>query len=194
MISYLTWRIKDLEASTVTILTSSWVWYEVLINELIYSKLLGEDKAELFIYHHRTENSENLFWFIEKEEKQVFKGLIKISGVWWKVAMQIIWIWIIRLLDAISSEDNKTIESIKWIGKKSAEKIILELKDKDFWISFEKTDTTKKTRIDPSLKASVIESLTNMWYDIKSIEKVLISCPEEMDSLDKLIPYVIRNI
>jgi len=194
MIAYITWMIKDLETNSTVILTASGVWYEVLINELIYSKLIQEEKIELFIYHHKTENSENLFWFIEKEEKQVFKELIKISWVWWKVAMQIIWIWIIRLLDAISSEDNKTIESIKGIGKKSAEKIILELKDKDFWISFEKSEAIKKTRINPSLKASVIESLTNMWYDIKSIEKVLTSCPEEYDSIDKLIPYVIKNI
>lgn len=195
MISYLTWKIIELEINTITILTSSGVWYEVLINELIYSKLINEKNiAEIFIYHHKTENSENLFWFLEKEEKKVFKQLIKISWVWWKVAMQIIWIWIIRLLEAISWEDNKTIESIKWIWKKSAEKIILELKDKDFWINFDKNDLLKNTRINPSIKKSVIESLTNMWYEIKSIEKILNSCPEEFNNVEKIIPYVIKRI
>lgn len=195
MIAYLTWKIIDLEVNFTIILTSSWIGYEVLINELIYSKLLQEEgNIELFIYHHRTENSENLFWFIEKEEKQVFKQLIKISWIWWKVAMQILWIWIMRLLDAISSEDNKTIESIKWIWKKWAEKIILELKDKDFWINFEKSDVIKKSRIDPTLKKSVIESLTNMWYDIRSIENILLNAPDKLDDIEKLIPYVIRNI
>ncbi len=196
MISLLKWNIKDLEVSSLTILTSSWVWYEVLINELIYSKLiLKKDlETEIYIYHHKTENSENLFWFLEIWEKKVFKELIKISWVWWKVAMQIIWIWITRLLDAISSEDNKTIEWIKWIGKKSAEKIILELKDKDFWISFEKSEEVKKTKIDTDLKKLVLESLTNMWYDIKSVEAILSTSPEELDSVDKLIPYIIKNI
>ncbi|PIE85555.1 hypothetical protein CSA08_01480 [Candidatus Gracilibacteria bacterium] len=196
MISLLKGNIKDLEVSSLTILTSSGVGYEVLINELIYSKLiLKKDlETEIYIYHHKTENSENLFGFLEIGEKKVFKELIKISGVGGKVAMQIIGIGITRLLDAISSEDNKTIEGIKGIGKKSAEKIILELKDKDFGISFEKSEEVKKTKIDTDLKKLVLESLTNMGYDIKSVEAILSTSPEELDSVDKLIPYIIKNI
>lgn len=195
MISFLKWEIRDLNTVSLTILTSSWIWYEVLINELIYSKLLLKEwEAEVHIYHNRTENSENLFWFMEIEEKKVFKELIKISWVWWKVAMQILWIWINRLLEAISFEDNKTIEWIKWIGKKSAEKIILELKDKDFWINFNKTEEKNTSLIDINLKQSVLDSLSNYGYDTKQVERVLLSCPKELDTVEKLIPYVIKNI
>ena len=145
MISYITWKIIDLDFTNMTILTNSWVWYEVLINELTYSKLATIEEVELFIYHYKTENSENLFWFIEKEEKKVFSELIKISWIWWKVAMQILSLWVERLIMAIKWEDNKTIESVKWVGKKMAEKIILELKDKEFSIDFRKTENVIKT-------------------------------------------------
>ena len=52
MISYIKWKIIDLEFNSVTILTNSWVGYELGINELIYSKLSLEEETELFVYHH----------------------------------------------------------------------------------------------------------------------------------------------
>jgi len=51
----------------------------VVINELIYAQLTQEQEVEMFIYHHKTENSEMLFGFLEKNDKQVFSELIKIS-------------------------------------------------------------------------------------------------------------------
>jgi len=174
-----------------------WVWYEVFINEIIYSKLAIKEDSELFIYHHRTENSQNLFWFIEKDEKNIFTELIKISGVGWKVAMLILWLWINRLLEAISYEDNKTIESIKGIGKKMAEKIILELKDKDFGIDIWNKNSSEKTQnnfTDKDLFNSIKDTLVNMWYTSKDIEKTLNNLPKWMSEIGEIIPYIIKEL
>jgi len=195
MISYITWKIIDLDFTNMTILTNSWVGYEVLINELTYSKLATIEEVELFIYHYKTENSENLFWFIEKEEKKVFSELIKISWIGWKVAMQILSLWIERLVMAIKWEDNKTIESIKWVGKKMAEKIILELKDKEFAIDFRKTENVlKANNIDSSLHSSIKSTLTAMGYNPKDIDKVLFNLPEGINETKDIIPYVIKSL
>ncbi len=195
MIAYLKWKIIELNFNSLTILTDGWVWYDVWINELTYSKLWLESQAGIYIYHHITENYQSLFWFIDIEEKKVFSELIKISGVWWKVAMQILSLWIERLLFAIKWEDNKTIEWVKWIGKKMAEKIILELKDKDFWIVFSDRDNIKKTNpISLDLHISIKSTLTNMWYNPRDIDRILSDLPEWILNAGEIIPYVIREL
>jgi len=199
MIAYLKWKIIELQSNKVVILVNSGVGYEVLISELVYSNLQGLEEIELFIYHHRTENSQILFGFIEKEEKQIFEELIKVNGVWWKVALNILSIWILRLIEAIKTADNKTIESIKWIGKKWASKIILELKDSDVIKSYTniswKNTENKEKHIDFSQKhQDVINTLVVMWYKKEDIEKTLAELPESISSINDIIPFVIKNI
>ncbi len=195
MISFIKWTILDLSFTNALVLTSSGLGYDILINELTYSKLTLDEETSLYLYHHKTENSENLFWFLDLSEKKLFSELIKISWVWWKVAMQILSLWKERLVLAISNEDNKTIESIKGIGKKMAEKIILELKDKDFGISFSSSENyVKANTIDPNLHTSIKSTLTNMGYNPKDIDKELSSLPEGIDTAWDIIPYIIKSL
>ena len=196
MISYIKWRIIELDFNYLTILTASGLGYELGINELIYSKITKEEEIELFVYHHKTENSEALFWFIESREKKVFTELVKISWIWGKVAMQILSLWVDRLLTATKSEDNKTIESIKWVGKKMAEKIILEFRDKDFWLEIllPKNTDKKSSNLDENLLSSIKSTLTNMWYNPKDVENILQDLPAEMNDIWTIISYVVKNI
>jgi holliday junction DNA helicase RuvA len=195
MISYLTWKIISLEYTRLTILTNSWVWYDVWINELIYSQLKENDEVDVFIYHHITDNNQSLFGFLTQEDKKVFEELIKISGVWGKVAQQILSMWVERLLNAIESEDNKTIEGTKWVWKKMAEKIILELKDKDFWIQITKGKGIKnKNTISWNLYSSIKFTLTNMWYNQRNIDQKLSNLPEELVEAGDIIPYIIKEL
>ena len=196
MISYIKWKIIELDFNSLTILTASGLGYELGINELIYSRITKEEEIELFVYHHKTENSESLFWFIESREKKVFTELIKISWIWGKVAMQILSLWVDRLLTATKSEDNKTIESIKWVGKKMAEKIILEFRDKDFWLEIllPKNTEKKSSNLDENLLSSIKSTLTNMWYNPKDVENILQDLPAEMNDIWTIISYVVKNI
>jgi Holliday junction DNA helicase RuvA len=195
MISYLKWKVIELEFSTVTILTNSWVWYEVWINELSYSKISLDEEFWLYIYHYITENNQYLYGFIKSEEKKIFSELIKISWVWWKVAIQILSLWSERLLQAVKWWDNRTIESIKWVWKKMAEKIILELKDKEFWISFiENKSKNNENSISTDLYVSIKSTLTNMWYNSRDIDRVLLELPENMNNAKDIIPFVIKEL
>ena len=195
MLSYLKWKIIELDFNNITILTSLWVWYNVWINELTYSKIALDNEVNLYVYHHITENNQTLFWFIEQTDKKVFSELIKISWVWWKVAMQILSLWIERLVMAIQEEDNKTIEWIKWIWKKMAGKIILELKDKDFWVVLSDRTTVKKANsISGDLHISIKSTLTNMWYNPRDIDKILWELPENLKDAWEIIPYIIKEL
>ena len=195
MISYITGKIIDLDFTNVVILTSSGIWYELWINELTYSKIALEEDVSMYVYHQISESNEALFWFLEKEEKKIFTELLKISWVWGKWAMQILSIWTERLILAIKSEDNKTIEGAKWIWKKMAEKIILELKDKDFWINISSRENIiKANNISPDLHTSIKSTLSNMWYNPKDIDRVLSDLPEWISWAWEIIPYVIKHL
>ena len=205
MISYLKWKIIEIDFVSLTILTNSWVWYEVWINNYIYEHIISQNSLnkinskkidlELYIYHHITENSQSLFGFLQIEEKKFFKELIKISWIWWKVAMQILSLWIEKLITAVWIQDNKTIESVKWVWKKMAEKIILEFKDKKFDISFSSWENQENTqKISESLYYSIKETLTNMWYNQKDIDKILNSLPAWMKEAGDILQYVIKEL
>ena len=196
MIWYLEWKILYSENNNILIKLNSWIAYEVIINELTYSKILDKEKIEIFIYHSINENNQTLFWFLEIEEKNIFKELIKISWIWWKVAINILSLWLQNFLEAIKNEDNKTIESIKWVWKKMASKIILEFKDKDFIknISTKKEENISNNKIEKSIKNQVLDSLINMWYNKKNIEEILEKLPENLENIEDIIPFVIKNI
>lgn len=207
MISYLKWKIIELDFVNITILTQSWVWYEVWINQNIYNEIISHHSlndvvspswntnVELYIYHHLTENSESLFGFISLDEKKLFKELIKISWIGWKVAMQILSLWVDRLINSVNIWDNKTIEGIKWVWKKMAEKIILELKDKDFNITINYLNkSVESQKISSSLYSSIKETLTNMWYNPKDIDRVLWELPKWMENAGDILQYIIKEL
>lgn len=200
MLSYIKWEIKNLEITSAIILTESWIGYEIIINELIYAHIYDKKEIELFVYHNITENGQTLFGFLTFDDRTLFKELIKISWVWWKVAQNILSLGSWRLKIAILEDDKKTIESIKWVGKKMAEKIVLELSDKDFikTLQTENNISTKKTwstqQIKKDMKAEILSSLTLMWYNGKKIEDILQNLPEWYDTIEVIIPFVIKNI
>jgi holliday junction DNA helicase RuvA len=198
MIAYLSGKILDIQENSITIHTDSWVWYDVFINESSYAACVWKSTAELYIYHHITEWAQSLFWLISIEEKKVFTELIKISWVGWKVALNILNLWSEKLWQAVMLEDQKTIESIKWIWKKMAEKIILELKDKDFiklwWTTTAWKTSENNSNINALNQSQIIETLTTMWYSKDAILRAMQDIPEGMESMDDILPHIIKSI
>jgi Holliday junction DNA helicase RuvA len=199
MIGFLKWEVIDLEDNNIILLTNSWIGYWVWISSITFSQISLNSEVELYVYHHIVEWWQSLFGFLEKSEKQIFEQLIKISWIWGKVAIQILSLWVSRLSQAIVSEDKKVIESIKWIWKKMAEKIILELKDKDFiknhdliWGNSEITNL--KINLNSEKFSDVKSTLVNMWYNSVKVEKTLANLPEWLNKVEDIIVYVVKNI
>lgn len=198
MLSYIKWHIKNIELNSVIVLTESWVWYEIIINERMYASICDKQDVELFLYHSISENGQALFWFLTLEERTLFKELIKISWVWWRVAQNILSLWASRLKIAILEDDKKTIESIKWVGKKMAEKIVLELWDKDIVKNFQPEIITQKkqnsSHIEKDMKNEILSTLILMWYNGKKVEDMFEKLPQWVDTIEKILPYIIKNI
>ncbi len=107
------------------------VGYEVQISLNTYSAIQQEKEGQLFTYLHITENAQTLFGFSTLEEKKLFLHLISVSGVGASTArMMLSGLAPDELMKAIVQNNVKQLEGIKGIGKKTAERLIVELKDK----------------------------------------------------------------
>ena len=107
------------------------VGYEVWISLNTYSRIQQLEKGILQTYFHVREDGQTLYGFFEMEEKEMFIQLISVSGIGASTArMMLSTLKPSEIARAILQGNAKQLESIKGIGKKSAERIILELRDK----------------------------------------------------------------
>ncbi len=108
------------------------IGYEVFIPLSTYQKLSAVgDQVKLFTYHHVREDITALYGFLSSEEKEIFEMVLTISGVGTKVALSILSAMSADVFRrSIAQGDIKTLTKIPGIGKKSAERMVLELKGK----------------------------------------------------------------
>ena len=130
MIGYLSGKLRQLDATRALVVAGG-VGYEVHISLTTYYRLEGRSDVELEIYTHVREDTLALYGFATPEEKIAFEKLISISGIGPTVAQKILsGIDVADLADAVARDDVRKLSSIPGVGKKTAERICLELRDK----------------------------------------------------------------
>jgi Holliday junction DNA helicase RuvA len=130
MIGYLHGTLRQLDATRALVVAGG-VGYEIHISLTTYYKLEGRSDVELEIYTHVREDLLSLYGFATGEEKTAFEKLISISGIGPTLAQKLLsGIDVADLADAIARDDVRKLSSIPGVGKKTAERICLELRDK----------------------------------------------------------------
>ena len=130
MIGYLEGRLKHLDA-TLAIVLAGGVGYNVHISLQTYYRLEGRGEAALEVYTHVRDDALALYGFATPEEKYAFEKLIGIAGIGPTLAQKILsGIDPPDLADAVARADARKLSSIPGVGKKTAERICLELRDK----------------------------------------------------------------
>jgi Holliday junction DNA helicase RuvA len=130
MIAFLRGDFVSKSATTVHIDVNG-VGYEVQISLNTYSKIQQLEKGQLYTYLLVREDAHILFGFYEQAEKEMFVQLINVSGIGASTArVMLSYMKPDELARTIIQGDSRSLESIKGIGKKTAERIVLELKDK----------------------------------------------------------------
>ena len=131
MIAYIRGTLVEKEP-TRAVIEAGGVGYELLVSLSTYEKLPRTgSEAKLLAYHCVREDDEILFGFWAEDEKAMFAKLTSVSGVGPKIALAILsGSSIAELAMSIAGGDAKRISTIKGVGKKTAEKICVELKDK----------------------------------------------------------------
>jgi len=120
------------KSTNAIIIDNGGIGYEVMTPlSTFYALPEEEQEVSLHVYTHVREDAFILFGFMTELEKTIFKLLISVSGIGPKLGINILsGIGPEELLDAISSGDIAKLQSIPGIGKKTAERLVLELKDK----------------------------------------------------------------
>ena len=130
MIDYIKGQITELSPTEVIIETYG-IGYRILISLQTYEGLNGKKDATVYIHHYLREDEELYNGFATKDERELFRLLIGVSGIGASTArMMLSSLTADEIRNAIIAEDINKIKSIKGIGLKSAQRLILELKDK----------------------------------------------------------------
>ena len=131
MIGYLKGKILSLTPETALIETASGVGVEVLVSGSAFSALSGKKEGELYTYMQVKEDGVALFGFSSTEEKQMFLKLTSVSGVGPKLGIAVLsGLTVGDVAAAIATGDVKRLSSVKGMGKKTAERIIVDLREK----------------------------------------------------------------
>ena len=130
MIDYIKGQIIEL-TPTELILDNHGIGYSILISLQTYEAFELKTEAVAYIHHYIREDEELYFGFATKDERELFRLLISVSGIGVASArMMLSTLTSEEIRQAIISEDVNRIKSVKGIGLKSAQRLVLELKDK----------------------------------------------------------------
>ena len=130
MIDYIKGSIEECGATEIT-LENNGIGYKILISLQTYECLNASKEAKVYIHHYLREDEELYYGFATKDERELFRLLIGVSGIGASTArMMLSSLTSDEIRNAILAEDINKIKSIKGIGLKSAQRLILELKDK----------------------------------------------------------------
>ena len=176
-------RRKDLNAIIVDV---SGVGYKVLV--ATETALEATPSSPIFLWTHLVvrETSLELFGFLDKETLDIFELLITISGIGPKTALGILNVATPSMLrQAVASEDITYLTRVSGIGKKNAEKIVLELKDK-----LKTTDADKSVNI--RAEGDVLEALISLGYSERDTRDALKKVPKEVEGTSERVKAALK--
>ena len=170
MITYIKGRLIE-KTPTKIVVESSGIGYEINISLNTFERILDEENIKIYTYLQRKEDSDILFGFSEKSERVIFQQLISISGIGPSTARTILSsISPKEIQDAVWSEDIDRIKSIKGIGLKTAQRLVIELKDKVEL--FDKKDLDLSSEIH-DIKKEALLALSVLGFNKQKSEKIV---------------------
>jgi len=191
MIGFLTGKII-LSKPTKVILDVNGVGYIVGISINTFEKISGKENASLFIHTSVKEDSISLYGFYTESEKEMFELLISVSGVGPKIALSLLsGIQTDDLKNAIQSSDISRIVAVPGIGRKTAERLVLELRTKVDQVKEEGT-----IAIPLSIKSEAVSALSTLGYNSKIAENMVRNILQTQPglSLEELIKKALSEL
>ncbi len=169
------------------------VGYQLQITLQTYSKISGQKQVHLFVHPIYKEDSQVLFGFVDTLERDLFRQLILVSGVGGNTARVILSSASpTEVVEAIATENVKMLQSIKGIGSKTAQRIIIDLKDKVSGLELSSALSTTNVGV----RQEAQSALEVLGYQNKQTEKVLQRIISENPdaSVELLIKEVLKRL
>lgn len=193
MIAHIQGKLVE-KTPTEVVIDCSGVGYHINISLHTYSLLPTSDHIKLFTYLQIKEDAHTLFGFVEKSEREIFKLLLSVSGIGASIARTMLSsLDPKQVIQAIASGDVATIQSVKGIGTKTAQRAILDLKDKvlKLYDLDEVSISQNNTNRDEALSALEVLGFVRKSAE-KVVEKIVKENPDA--SVETIIKQALKNL
>ena len=194
MITHVQGKLVE-KTPTSVIIDVNGIGYLINISLNTFSSIPDKENLKLYTHLQIKEDSHSLFGFYSLKEREIFRLLISVSGIGASTARTMLSsLTPDQIISGISNGDAPIIQSVKGIGLKTSQRVIIELKDKvlkiydlDDQISFQNNNTTK----DEALSALEVLGI-NKKSSEKLIDKIIIDSPEA--SVEFIIKEALKNL
>lgn len=196
MYEYIKGTLVDLSPTEVVV-DNNGIGYKILISLQTYSKLTKDSDIKLFIYHHLREDTELLFGFIDKDERYIFLNLISVSGIGPNTArMMLSSMTSEEIRNAIISGDVNKLKGIKGVGIKTAQRLLVELKDKIGKGSSDDFNSILFNTEHSEIKSEASTALILLGFTRTNVEKAIDAVLKENQSvsLETLIKQALKRL
>ena len=193
MYDYIKGEIKEISPAHV-IIDNHGIGYFINISVNTFSKLSGKEKGIIFIYEVIREDAHQLFGFFDKTERSIFLQLISVSGVGANTArVMLSSLTPDEIQSAIIHSDINLLKSIKGIGAKTAERIIVDLRDK---VGKLKDGDQIVTSLDNTIKEEALSALVMLGFPKAKVDKIINEILKENKglSVENLIKESLKRI
>ncbi len=193
MIAHLQGKLVE-KSPTQVVIDCGGVGYHVNISLHTYSLLPATDFIKLFTHLQIKEDAHTLFGFVEKSEREIFKLLLSVSGIGASIARTMLSsLDPKQITNAIASGDVATIQSIKGIGSKTAQRVILDLKEKvlKLYDLDEVSMSQSNTNRDEALSALEVLGFVRKTSE-RVVEKIVKEAPDS--SVEYIIKQALKNL
>lgn len=178
MIRFLHGTVQSLHEKEVVLLTSGGVGYQIFPAGSLLASLKKDEVASVQITTIVKETEISLYGFADRDEMELFEKLISVSGIGPKTALQMVSIPVSQFLQAIENGDVPLLTKIPGLGKKTAERLIIELRGK--------IDLSNQEMATPqsATHREATQALENLGYDKNSIRDILSQAPSDATAED----------
>ena len=167
---------------------AGWVGYKVLVSTYTIGKVAGLEQVLFHIHTHVREDQLALYGFLNEEELTMFELLISISGIGPKVALSILSIADVKTIcTAIVNKDPSILTRVSGVGKKTAERVIIELQNKVDAVNIEDQASALSGQ-------DTIEALTSLGYSVTEAREALKLVPDDITDVSKRIRQALKNL
>lgn len=186
MIATLSGTVSE-KLGELVVLDIQGVGYGLLVNSEDYGKLTTGEPARVYVYEHIRENAHDLFGFISQDTKALFELLLSVNGVGPKMALSILSTGNSgEVRSAIAGGDTKFIQRASGVGKRVAERVVVDLKDKVGLVGIE-LEGTGLLQTDGILRQDdAIEALVALGYAPQDAARALQSVDDSLSTAERI--------
>jgi holliday junction DNA helicase RuvA len=186
MIATLTGKVSEKLRDSIVVDVKG-VGFGVYVTSEDQGKLAVNDEIKVYIYEHVREQAHDLFGFLSRETQDLFELLLEVNGVGPKMALNVLSIGSVdNVRQAIASGDVKFIQQANGVGKKVAERIVVELKDKVGLIGVDLENTGMLQGDSSLLKDEAVEALVALGYSPQDASKSLQGVDSELPTDERV--------